>query len=1017
MGAEDLPLLNRLRAGDATARRELFARCQTKLRPFFRTRVRHADEVDDLVSEVVVRALEGLRNGQEPRELDAWLTGIAHNLLKAHYTDSSRRDDRDVPDQAVDPDTDVEDLMTRARVLDVLRGALSGVPAGLRPVMAAHIRLTAQRGRLVVGAELAEELGVPRGQADRQLQRARKATENAVTSYVIGHVGASRCARLAALVTTPFDPKQSTLVLDHAAECSVCGARRVEARDCARWALGPGLIGVAHDDEHRRTALAFFGRGTEFATAPRFLGSLGSRVMSLPGVDAAVRAAQENPALVRVAAGGIGLVAAAVIAVLATQPEVGVSVSLPTTQVTAPPYVPTLSTETPPQGAQPVIALSPTPTATSARTSAARPAPTSTSAPDDPPPATSPTPTSTSATPPTSTTSIAPPPPPPPAPKWAYARVEPWRSPIGEETELSATWQWGTPQPATVTREDTGVYRLRFPGQASDTSVAHATVTFYAVARPVGCVVRDNRRSGADQVVVVACAEGGTPADTRFNVLVAEPAPGTTVIGPDAPVRRTGVGTYEVDLPSEVSGYTQVTPYGPEFARCQSSGVRGRTLRVHCDRDTRWAATHVQRVAPAGQVGAYAQTTGVAPDLRIDPTRSYNSTGGAFTLHRLGVGQYRVLVKGVGTWGGTAFSGATESGYCHTQWWHTFTYPLGEVWVDVQCVDETGALADRNFGIATIRPPFAEDEPVGPLQPADPGPSRPGWGYTQVHQYTTPLGVPAQLNPNHQWSTWGGYLPGNDHWWARKASIVRTGVGEYTVRMPGLAKSPVAHVTAHSQSGDVCVVRDQRVDGEDALVGVNCHTAVGTPKNTAFHVYVGTGRLVTSADATRLGVGEYEVAATAGHAQLTPTGTFARCRHTVGTTIRVSCDRDTTWQLSYVTDTGLHGDPVPSGYLAVGPAGTVGNSFSTTGEVPSVVRTAPGRYTVKYTTLGFQTRVWPTDTVQVSVLGDEVRTCSVAALNGYMARGAVELGVWCFDAAGRPADSAFALSYLRPPDR
>ncbi len=126
---------------------------------------------------------------------------------------------------------------------------------------------------------------------------------------------------------------------------------------------------------------------------------------------------------------------------------------------------------------------------------------------------------------------------------------------------------------------------------------------------------------------------------------------------------------------------------------------------MHCDRDTRWAATHVERVVPAGEVGAYAQTTGTAPDLRIDPARSHNTTGGAFTLHRLGVGQYRVVVEGVGTWGGTAFSGATESGYCHTQGRQAFPAPLGEVWVDVRCVDDTGALADKHFGIATIRPP------------------------------------------------------------------------------------------------------------------------------------------------------------------------------------------------------------------------------------------------------------------------------------------------------------------------
>ncbi|MBB5954583.1 hypothetical protein FHS29_001153 [Saccharothrix tamanrassetensis] len=48
--------------------------------------------------------------------------------------------------------------------------------------------------------------------------------------------------------------------------------------------------------------------------------------------------------------------------------------------------------------------------------------------------------------------------------------------------------------------------------------------------------------------------------------------------------------------------------------------------------------------------------------------------------------------------------------------------------------------------------------------------------------------MPVRLNPDHQWSRWGGYLPGDDHRWARKASsnggtpvVTRTAPGRYVV--------------------------------------------------------------------------------------------------------------------------------------------------------------------------------------------------------------------------------------------
>ncbi|CCH35437.1 sigma factor [Actinosynnema sp. NPDC047251] len=1034
MADEDLPLLDRLRAGDHDARHELFARCQSKVTPFLRNRVDHADDADDLAGEVVVRALEGLRNGQEPRELDAWLIGIARNVLKAHYSRDKFRDDREVPEDLAAEPEDVDDLVARERVLAVLADSLAGVPDGLRPVMAAHIRLTVGTGHLVVGAELAAALGVRRSQADRQLGRAREAAGKAIAAYVVARIGRQHCAALAALTDQPFDPKQRDLVLSHAETCAECARRRQDAHDYARWALGPGLVGFADDDENRRTAIAFLGRGPEVA-APKagLLGTIGARVAGLPGVDALTRAVQENPGVVRVAVGAVGLVAAAIIAVIATEPEPPGVAALPPdppvggTYAPAPDLPPTV-TRTPAPEVVPIVAVatttrqSATARPTIAPPTTARPTtvpvPPSTAPPVAPPSSPAPPahapPRSEPTTPPTS------PPPGVAAPaKWAYARVEPANSPIGVETELIAGWQWGTPQPITVTRQDVGVYRLRVPGQASDESVAHATVTFHQAAQPVGCVVRENQAVGPDQVVVVACHNGGTPFTTRFDLVLAEPDEGVVVVRPDAPVRRLGPGLYEADLGTATgAGYAQITPYGPDDVRCQSGGIHGSVLRVRCTADSTWAATYVEGVAPAGPIGAYAQTTGTAPDLRIDPARSYNSTGGAFTLHRLGLGQYRVLVKGVGLPGGTVLSGASRTGTCHTANWNAFAHPLNEAWVDVQCVDDAGRAADLPFGVAVYRKPLGPDERLGPLRPADPGPARPGWGYAQVHHHGYALGVPVQVHPNHQWSTWGGTLPGNDPWWARKMALLRTGTGVYTVRMPGLgAPGAVAHVTPIAQTADTCVVRDQGVDGPDGLVGVNCFGPAGTPKDLPFHVYLGVPRsaAVTSEQATRLGVGVWRVpAADVGYVQVTPVGgEFARCRAELAAEVLVHCDRDVRWQLSHVRGTGLHEDDVPSAYLTADAAGLVERAH---GPAPTVTRTATGRYVVEYASLGNRI-VWPADSVQVTALGAEPRTCRATALNSYATPGQVRIEVWCHDLAGGPADAAFGVAYLRPPNR
>ncbi|MEV0676710.1 hypothetical protein AB0I60_09320 [Actinosynnema sp. NPDC050436] len=440
-------------------------------------------------------------------------------------------------------------------------------------------------------------------------------------------------------------------------------------------------------------------------------------------MGALVRAVRENPALVRVAAGAVALVVAAVVAVVVTRPDPPGAVALPDppvvgTYAPAPDLPPATTTPDvpPPPGAVPA-----TPTTTPApRPTGADRVPSPVALPRTPPgstPVGTPPPSTTDPTTPKDPTAKE-------SAKWAYARVEPATTPLGVETDLGAEGQWGTPQPITVTRQDVGVYRLRVPGHASDTSVAHTTATADR-ARPVGCVVRENRPVGSDQVVVVACHDDGTPLDTRFTLVLADPGEDVVVLRPDAPVRRLGPGLYEADLgTSSGVGHAQVTPYGPDLVRCRSGGVTGSVLRVRCTADARWAATYVEGVAPEVPVGAYAQTTGSAPDLRIDPARSHHGPGGAFALHRLGPGRSRVLVEGVDPSGAAALSGATATGSCHTAGFPE-PAPTG-LWVDVQCVDDAGRAADLHFGIAVYRRPVDPAERLDPPRPPDPGPAQPG---------------------------------------------------------------------------------------------------------------------------------------------------------------------------------------------------------------------------------------------------------------------------------------------------
>lgn len=76
MTSSDNDLLPRLQLSVPTAQQELFQRCERRLRRYFYRHLPNVSDVEDNVSEVITRALEGIRTGQQSRVLDA--VGLRH---------------------------------------------------------------------------------------------------------------------------------------------------------------------------------------------------------------------------------------------------------------------------------------------------------------------------------------------------------------------------------------------------------------------------------------------------------------------------------------------------------------------------------------------------------------------------------------------------------------------------------------------------------------------------------------------------------------------------------------------------------------------------------------------------------------------------------------------------------------------------------------------------------------------------------------------------------------------------
>jgi RNA polymerase sigma-70 factor (ECF subfamily) len=133
----DTTLLKRAKAYDAAALTELYDCYAPKMYAYIYRRVSDAALAEDLTSEVFLRVLRAIRNGNGWRDsFVAWLYRIAHNLVVDHYRRRSPVPeislDEDVVEQGSSPIASAEAAMDR----EYLWAAMSRLTSAQQEVLA-----------------------------------------------------------------------------------------------------------------------------------------------------------------------------------------------------------------------------------------------------------------------------------------------------------------------------------------------------------------------------------------------------------------------------------------------------------------------------------------------------------------------------------------------------------------------------------------------------------------------------------------------------------------------------------------------------------------------------------------------------------------------------------------------------------------------------------------------------------------------------------------------------------------
>jgi hypothetical protein len=336
---------------------------------------------------------------------------------------------------------------------------------------------------------------------------------------------------------------------------------------------------------------------------------------------------------------------------------------------------------------------------------------------------------------------------------------------------------------------------------------------------------------------------------------------------------------------------------------------------------------------------------------------------------------------------------------------------------------------------------------LGTAGPASAAPSAPfGSAFVWANNPTAASYVPTAA---YQWNSTSPAAAVN--------RVTRTGVGAYTVLLPGLAAaSGTVLVTAYGTTKDYCKVASWGPSGTRQAINVRCFNRLGAKVNTTFtlsysnrsvgnRAYVWANKPTTASyvpsaayqanstgavnRVTRSGKGNYRVilpklGAAAGHVQVTAYGTGTqRCKTSgwgpsgTNQSIGVRCftvagaPADTTFTLTYVRNGNLLGQPVGTGPNGNPTAYAWASLPTTKSYTPAgAYRFGPAKATITRVGTGdykFKTPVnFANGNVQVTAYGSGSEHCKVAYWNNVDG-----IRVKCYTAKGVPVNTLFDVAF------
>ncbi len=233
--AQDAELVTLARRGREDAFGALYERYFPGVYDFLTRLLRDRQEAADVAQDTFIKAFERLGHLEKPESFKSWLFTIAHRNGLNRIARSKRavavgdfyvgnRESSELgvidPDRAADPERSAEAQAAASMIWE----AAAGLDPRTYSVMDLHVRQGLE------SAEIAEVLGISKGNAYTMVSRMKKSFSQTLSTYLLVRNGSTDCDGLAAIVAdasgTGLTPELRKAVDRHAKSCDVCKENR-----------------------------------------------------------------------------------------------------------------------------------------------------------------------------------------------------------------------------------------------------------------------------------------------------------------------------------------------------------------------------------------------------------------------------------------------------------------------------------------------------------------------------------------------------------------------------------------------------------------------------------------------------------------------------------------------------------------------------------------------------------------------------------------------------------------------